>query len=246
MATLTKDGIPFYIQIRESLREQISHGILELGQKLPSEDELAATYGVSRMTVRQGITDLISAGLLYRRHGQGTFVARSHIERDHTRLTNFFESCREKGINPCARVLCRELLSADEKVAKALLLNQGDPIIRIETLRFVNGIPITLHDTQLPLKLFPQLLEIELESLNLDSRHVWEVMESYGTKVSYCVQRLEARLADGYLSTLLEVEQGSPILYGERVLYADDGIPVKYADCYNRGDKFSLTIEMKR
>src|SRR3990172_190280 len=120
------EGIPLYVKIGEWLREKITEGELERGQKLPSEDELAAQYGVSRMTVRQGITDLIEDGLLYRRHGVGTFVAFPHVERDHSRLTNFFESSNSKGIQAKACILSLDVLPAKHKIAKSLDLPEGE------------------------------------------------------------------------------------------------------------------------
>ncbi|UCF27827.1 MAG: GntR family transcriptional regulator, partial [Chloroflexota bacterium] len=104
------DGIPLYVKIRESLREKITSGEIERGQKLPSEDELAAQYGVSRMTVRQSTSDLIDDGLLYRRHGVGTFVTLPHIERDHSQLTDFFENSNRRGMNARAAILKLEVI----------------------------------------------------------------------------------------------------------------------------------------
>ncbi len=73
-------GIPQYIRIRESIRERIKNGSLNRGGKnFPPEEELAASFGVSRMTLRQSLSDLIEEGLLYRKHGVGTFVALQHL-----------------------------------------------------------------------------------------------------------------------------------------------------------------------
>ena len=121
------EGIPLYVKIREALRSEITQGILTRGQKLPSEEELSIKYGVSRMTVRQGIADLIDEGLLYRRHGVGTFVAFPHVVRDHSRLTNFFEISKSKGIDARALVLSLEVLPAKQKVAKALDIPEESP-----------------------------------------------------------------------------------------------------------------------
>lgn len=244
MNPLPKNGIPFYIQIRETLREQISRGLLEAGQKLPAEDELAVQFGVSRMTVRQGLASLIDEGLLYRRHGMGTFVSNSNVERDHRRLTNFFESCRLGGKVPGARVTKFETIPVSQAVAEALNINPGEPVIRITTLRTMNGKPVTLHDAQLPVALFPRLKTAQPDELGLEERHVWELIESYGYSLSHVTERLEAQLADEQLAQTLEVAPGSPILYGARVLYAVDGTALKYADCYNRGDKVSLTVNL--
>ena len=246
MPILTKNGIPLHIQIRESLKAQIAQKLLTPGQKLPSEDELAAKYSVSRMTVRQGLTSLIDDGLLYRQHGIGTFVSNSDVERDHRRLTNFFESCRRQGKEASAQLLQFEVIPVGRTVAESLQITTGDLVIRIVTLRAIDGKPVTLHDAQLPVALFPQLQIANPQELQLESRHVWELIEDYGYALSHVTEQLEAQVADEYLAGLLNISVGSPILYGARVAYATNGTPLKYADCYNRGDKVSLTVELLR
>ena len=99
------NGLPQYIRIRESVRQRIQNGELNRGEKLPPEEELAASFGVSRMTLRQSLSDLIDEGLLYRKHGIGTFVAFQHFARDHSHLRNFFESSKADGIAVDEQVL---------------------------------------------------------------------------------------------------------------------------------------------
>lgn len=235
------DGIPLYTQIRKTLRDEIINKVLVPGQKIPSEDELAVRFGVSRMTVRQGISDLIDEGLLYRRHGVGTFVAQPHFDRDHSRLTSFVESAKEEGIDLVIQVLIADILPAKLKVSQSLSLQEGDLVVRVKTLRYATGIPITVHDTYVPYKLFPQLLQEDLEA-----HHLWEIFDTYGYPVKRAIQRLEAREADEEIAKLLGVDEGFPILYKERTVYLDDGTPVEFTYCYNRGDRYSLTIVLNR
>ncbi len=239
-------SLPRYIQIRDALHRRIREGDLQPGEKLPSEDQLAVEFGVSRMTMRRSLGDLIDAGLIYRRHGLGTFISKTTIERDHSRLTDFFESCRLSGHVPDARLLYKESKEVPVHIAHALSLQAGEPVIRLATLRSVDGSPITYHDAYLPAYRFPDLLVAEPASLNLDSQHVWQLIEAQGYTVANVVEKLEAQIADRALAGLLEIKAGDPILYGQRVLYSDDGIPLKYADCYNRGDRFSLTVVLAR
>jgi GntR family transcriptional regulator len=242
MPVLNKsEGIPLFTQIRNSLRDDILNKVLVPGQKIPSEDELAVQFGVSRMTVREGISELIDEGLLYRRHGVGTFVAQPHFERDHSRLTSFVETAKEDGIDLVVRLLIADILPAKLKVAQSLSLQEGDLVIRVETLRCVEDIPITLHDSYVPYKLFPQLLQEDLQG-----RHLWDIFESYGFRVKRALQRLEARESPDEIAQLLEVDEGFPILYKERTVYLDDGTPVEFTYCYNRGDRYSLTIVLNR
>lgn len=243
---INSTGIPRYIQAREAIHAQIQAGELQPGNKLPSEDQLAAQFGVSRMTIRKSLDDLIAAGLIYRRHGVGTFISQSTVQRDHTKLTDFFESCRLNGRTPEARLLKKEILPANEKMAEALGLIPGDLLIRLATLRLIEQTPITYHDAYLPVKLFPDLVDADAESLGLESQHVWQLIEKQGFNAANVVERLEAQISDEAIASMLSMSAGGAILYGERVLYSDDGTPLKYADCYNRGDRFSLTIVLER
>ena len=237
------EGVPLYVKIREDIREDINKGIVKRGEKLPSEDELAARYGVSRMTVRQGITDLIDEGLLYRRQGVGTFVAQLHVERDHSRLTNFFEISKMNGVQVSERILKLEVIPAKLQVAKALSLPEGEFVICIKTLRFTENVPVTIHEAYVPHRLFSQLLQEDLDSM---TRDLWGFYEREGYKVKRAVQRLEARQADEEMASILLVDIGTPILYKERILYADDGTPIEFLYCYNRGDMYSLTVTLLR
>jgi len=238
------DGIPLYVKIRESLREKISTGELERGEKLPSEDELAALYGVSRMTVRQGTSELIDDGLLYRRHGVGTFVTLPHIERDHSQLTDFFDNTNLRGLNARAAILDIEILPAIPKIAHQLLLKTNESLIHIKTFRQIDEILVTLHDSYIPHKLFSEFVQGDL--LTFEVQHLWSKFAEKGYPVKWAKQKIEARLADPYLSKLMQINPGSPILFKERTVYSEDGTPVEFSYCYNRGDMYSLTVTLNR
>src|SRR5512140_137284 len=235
------DGVPIYIQIRESLRAEITGGNLKRGEQLPSENELASKYNVSRMTIRESIEDLVDEGLLYRRHGVGTFVAYPHLQRDHTRLTSFFDKAENEGLQIQAKLLKLEVIPAKAKVAEALDIPVGSHVIRVKTLRYANSVPITVHDAYMPHKLFPNLV-----NENLEVQHLWTLFEKAGHRVKRAIQRLEAREATKDVAALMKIKEGAPILFKERTVYADDGTPVEFTYCYNRGDIYSLTVALER
>lgn len=235
------EGVPVYVRIRESLRSRIAEGTLKRGEQLPSEDDLARGFGVSRMTVRKSLEDLLDEGLLYRRHGVGTFVALLHLDRDHTRLKDPMEREDGEGIDGCTTLLSLEVTPAQQKVARALCFSPGDSVIRIQTLRLANGIPVTLHDSHIPHALFAPILDqvFEVEAL-------WSVFEQRGYRVRRAIERIEARQATMDIARLMRTRAGMPILYKERTVYADDGTPVEFTYCYNRGDVYSLTVGLER
>jgi GntR family transcriptional regulator len=222
------------------LRTEIAQGAFKPGQKLLSEDELASQYGVSRMTVRQALTDLIDAGIVYRRHGVGTFVSQAHIERDHSKLTNFFETAEEEGILARASVLVGEVIPAKRQVAAALNLQEGEPVIRIKTLRYANDVPVTVHDAHEPYKLFPDLLKKNFERL-----HIWTHMEEDGYRVKRALHKIDARDADEEMAQLLDIE------IEDRFCTRTNGLcgrwhASRFTYCYNRGDTYSLTTVLSR
>jgi GntR family transcriptional regulator len=242
MAELIRsEGIPIYVQIREALRAEITREVLKRGEKLPSENELASQFKVSRMTIRESIEDLVDEGLLYRRHGVGTFVAYPHLQRDHTRLTSFFDKAESDGVHVRATLLNKDVLSAKPKIAQALDIPVGSKVIRVKTLRFVDNVPITVHDAYVPHELFACIL-----NENLEVQHLWTLFEKSGYKVKRAIQRLEAREATKDIAHLMKIKEGAPILFKERTVYADDGTPVEFTYCYNRGDIYSLTVALER
>jgi GntR family transcriptional regulator len=242
MAELIRsEGIPIYVQIRETLRGEIISEVLKRGEKLPSEQELASQFKVSRMTIRESIEDLVDEGLLYRRHGVGTFVAYPHLQRDHTRLTSFFDKAENEGIQVRATLLIKEILPAKPKIVQALDIPVGSKVIRVKTLRYADNVPLTVHDAYVPHKLFECIIDE-----NLEVQHLWTLYEKCGYKVKRAIQRLEAREATKDIAHLMKIKEGAPILFKERTVYADDGTPVEFTYCYNRGDVYSLTVALER
>jgi len=102
-------------------------------------------------------------------------------------------------------------------------------------------VPITVHDAYVPHLLFAYILDE-----NLEVQHLWTLFEKRGYKVKRAIQRLEAREATKDIAHLMKIKEGAPILFKERTVYADDGTPVEFTYCYNRGDIYSLTVALER
>jgi GntR family transcriptional regulator len=144
-------------------------------------------------------------------------------------------------VHASADLLLMEVIPAKQKVAKALDINAGDAVIRVKTLRYADGVPITIHDAHIPHKLFSTCITKELDVQNL-----WSLYEKCGYRVKRAIQKIEAREATKELSKLMQIKEGAPILYKERTVYSDDGTPVEFTYCYNRGDIYSLTVSLER
>ena len=92
-----KSQSPLYQQLMARLKNDILAGVYPSGARIPSEQLLCETYGVSRVTVRKAMLDLVQEGLLVRRQGKGTFVADERIQRDLLQITSFSAACRQNG-----------------------------------------------------------------------------------------------------------------------------------------------------
>ena len=242
MATNTSTtALPQYVRIRESLRERIDQGEFRRGEKLPSEEELSTFYGVSRMTLRQSMSDLVDEGLLYRKHGIGTFVALQHFARDHSHLQNFFETSRLNGLSVDEKILEMDVIPARFQVAKALGLDEGEQVIHLKTLRIVEGNPVTIHEAYFSHEKFSNFTESNVDTLSKD---LLAYYQSCGFKVRRGVQRIDARSAEPEVAQLLEIDECASVLYKERTLYTEEGIPVEFLNCYNRGDLYSVTFNL--
>src|ERR1700687_2665493 len=110
--------LPRYYQLKEIMRERVRAGEWKPGDLIPSERELGETYGISRMTARQAITDLVNEGLFYREQGKGTFVSRNKITQQLIRLTGFSEDIKARGQRPGSKIISAKMVPADETIAE--------------------------------------------------------------------------------------------------------------------------------
>lgn len=233
---------PLYFQLKERVREQIEAGILKPGDKLPSERELSLSYGMSRMTVRQGLTELANEGLLYREQGKGTFVALPKISQGLMKLTSFTEDMLRRGLRPGGLVLSLGVVEANHHTAAALDLGEERRVYRFERLRLADDHPMALEITHLPYHLFP-----DLAGEDLSNRSLYAILESkYGVRVERASQSLEPVVANHYEAEILGIAPGAPLLLLERVTYSAGERPVEYVKSLYRGDRYKFVVELSR
>src|SRR5215831_7729035 len=131
--TLSKDlPIPLYHQLKTLLLEQIRTGEMKPNDRLPAEDELAATHGVSKATVRQALNELAVAGVLRREQGRGTFVAEPKLTQGPRELTSFSAEMHKRGLSPTSKVLKQDIVKAQADVAEKLQIAEGSRVIRLK------------------------------------------------------------------------------------------------------------------
>jgi GntR family transcriptional regulator len=156
----TNSPVPKYYQLKEIIRGRIESEELGEGQLIPSERELCESYGISRMTARQAVMELVNEGVLYREQGKGTFVAGKKVQQEAERLTSFTEDMRERGMEASSVVLEVEVEPAGPVVARFLRVEEGERIIRLKRLRNADGEPMALETSHLLYGVASGVLEV--------------------------------------------------------------------------------------
>src|SRR5690348_5357562 len=156
--------LPRYYQLKEIMREKIRSGEWQPGDLIPSERELGEQYGISRMTARQAITELVNEGLFYREQAKGTFVSRHKITQQLIRLTGFTADIRGHGQRPGTEVLSARMVPADETTADRRSIKLGLLVCRLNRLRLTDEEPLALEVSHISVIGCEKLLEEDLEN----------------------------------------------------------------------------------
>ena len=222
--------------LRGRLRELVSDS--HAGTRLPGERELAAEWGVARMTLRAAVDSLVTEGLLERRHGSGTFVAFRPVLRM-LGLTSFSEDMRSRGLVPSARVLEFRTIEADTALAERLQIPGGSPVFSFSRLRLGSGEPMAIENVRIPVSYAPQLTAADLEG------SLYEVLASrYKIVANAASVLIEPTLADEGSRVLLEIDADQACLRLRMVDADRTGRIVMLASCLYRGDKYQLRAEV--
>jgi GntR family transcriptional regulator len=233
------NGTTVHTQIEEWLAGAISVGRLAPGDRLPSEQQLAAWFGVSRMTLRHALGELARRGLVIRAVGRGggTFVAEPKLEQDFTTLAGFSEQLRRHGLTPGARVLAAAEHQAGPASAAALQIAEDDLVYGIRRIRLADGRPLLLEHSQFPAAVFPGMLECRLDG------SLYELLEvKYGQLPHHARERLEPVTASVREAEALEVAEGAPLMLVERTAYSRAGQALEFARDLFRGDRTRVVV----
>ncbi len=233
--------IPLYHQLYEILRSHISSGIWQPGDMIPPESELKRQYGVSQITVRQALNILVDNGLIYRRRGQGSFVAQPVITSNLTYIVNFADDMRRRGLEPHTEMLDTHISPVSTATAKLLRVEIGEEIVAIRRLRYANGEPLSIENSCLLHRYVPGILQYDFSTRSLS-----EVLASeYDIVLVSAEQTIRAQLASPETASRLQVEEDSPLLVIERVSYSQRSIPVEFLRIIYRADRYALHCELK-
>ncbi len=235
--------IPYYVQIKNAIREQIENGLWPPGYKLLGEPELCHLFDVSRTVVRQALGELATEGLITRSRGKGSFVSEPKIgESLVQKLTGFYHDMVDRGYEPQTEVLEQAVVRATKKIANNLQLGMGTQVFKLARKRSINNEPIVLVTTYIP-----QAMCKGLEEEDFTNQSLYETLEKkYGLFLASGIRTVEAVSANEYEAQLLDIEKGAPLILLDSISYLKDGTPLEYYHAVHRGDRTKFEVELLR
>lgn len=214
---------------------------LQVGQAIPSERRLSSDLGISRLTVRAALDDLVRDGYLERRHGAGTFVSEPKIAQQLT-LTSFSEDMRRRGMVAGSRTIELRETHAGAAVGRALNISPDARVKLIRRLRLADGEPMALETLHVPAAIVPGLTPELLE----DSSFYDLLEREYGVVIASGTQSIEPTVTNEEESELLGVPLHSPAFLFERTSRTESGETVEFVRSLYRGDRYRLVAELSQ
>jgi len=232
--------VPRYHRIAEALRERIRVGELASGARLDNQRQLAKSFGVTLMTLRQALELLEREHLITRRHGLGTFVAAPSVDYDILQLRRFAGDLSAKGEHVATRLLGTRFAAADRRVAEALRLAGRPRVFVLDRLRLVDEHPMSLQRSFLPSPLGDEVIRADLALTPLH-----QVLEfKLGVVVRRASETVSAVRLGRREARDLGCRAGVPAFESERVSYDAGGAPVVFDRAFIPGDRFRITREL--
>jgi GntR family transcriptional regulator len=214
---------------------------LAVGDAIPSERQLSTDLGVSRLTVRAALDDLVREGLLVRRRGSGTFVSEPKIAQELT-MTSFTEDMRRRGMVPASRTLDLRIVPAGAHLGRLLRVSPSEAVVVITRLRLADRETMAIETLHVRESLIPGLTAADLEE-----RSFYELLEvRYGVVIASGTQTIEPTVTNEDESSALGVPLHSPAFLFERTTQTGAGDVVEYVRSIYRGDRYRIVTELNR
>jgi GntR family transcriptional regulator len=235
MASIDRSNpLPLWAQVLEDLRRRLAGG--EFAAQFPTDNDLIGHYGVSRHTVREAVRRLQDEGVVNRERGRGTFVTAPAIERSWGAgvVYSLFRSVESQGYEQRSEVLDLSE-TTDEAVANRLALAVGEPLVRLERLRLVDGKPLAHDVVWLPAAVARPLLGVDFTHTALYD----ELASRCGVRPTAGSERVHAVVPDRVVGELLGLGPRQAAFAMERTSHAAIG-PIEWRETLVRGDRYSF------
>ena len=224
-------------ETRERVLELIEP--LNVGDSIPAERQLGHDLGVSRLTVRAALDELVREGYLVRRRGAGTFVAEPKVAKG-IAITSFSDDMRARGLTPASRTLALHVELAGARLGRILHVSPSEQVLSVKRLRLADGEPMAIELLHTRASLVPGLTATDLEENSFYDL----LADRYGISIVGGTQIVEPTVTNEEESEVLGVPLHSPALLFERVTRASSGDVVEFTNSTYRGDRYRIVSEI--
>ena len=212
---------------------------LGVGDSIPSERQLSADLGVSRLTVRAALDELVREGYLVRRRGSGTFVSEPKIAQELT-LTSFTDDMRRRGMTPGSRTLDLKVVPAGARLGRLLHVSPSEAVVVAKRLRLADRETMAIETLHVRESLVPGLTAAELEEGSFYAL----LRDRYGVVVAGGIQTIEPTVTNEEESAALGVPLHSPAFLFERFSRNEAGEIVEFVQSTYRGDRYRIVTDL--
>ena len=238
---MTKTG-PLYYQIKEDIKQRIANQEFAQTGLLSTEKELCDYYQASRVTIRKSIELLITEGVLERGFGKTANIKCDRVPRDLNSLDGLHEELSKKGIKCSSYILSSECITVPEELRQKLDLTDIDQLLKIQRIRYANGIPLCYQDIYLNATLIP-----DLDTTQLVSHSLYGIIEQdYNIHIHHGNQNIQAIVSDYRVSSLLELPTPTCMLLITRTVYDEKNAFIEYSESQYIANRYSLNITLFR
>lgn len=235
------DGIALHLQISLLLKDGITSGRYRPGDRLPTEEELCRTHGVSRVTVRRALQSLETQGYIERRPRLGTFVrGAAAVLSMPSPIDEYLRQVADRRKLSRHVVLAFGPAAASAEVACSLQLHEGDPVLRVERLRVMGDLPIAHTTVYLPAAVGKHLRKSDFAKHPLST-----LLAREGIHYGRIDMVTRARLATPSLAKALKAAVASPLVDVQRIGYSTAGTPVEFQLLAGPSDRFETHVTIR-
>ncbi len=223
---------PLYVQLYGILRGQVVSGELAPGDLIPAESELVTTYGVSRITVRAALDQLVHDGLIDRQRGRGSFVKAPAIPDSRACMVSFTDQMLAAGREPGTRIAGVARGRAEDLGLAASPFERDEPLVRVDRVRLVDGVPAAVMRSFLPDRRVPGLAATSFAEHGPQQSLLFVLERRYGLPLDQGEETMAPGTIAEPLASLLGIAVGSAIIVKSCLVRDVAGEPTLYEDSY--------------
>ena len=231
--------MPIYLQLREIIRNKIEEGEYLPGTAIPSENKLAETFGINRLTIRNAVDALVNEGLLRRVQGKGVFVVGKKNELSIEEHAGFVGSSFENDPRISIKELQKSEREAGNKYANLFGLEVEDEIYYIRQMHSINNAETSIEEFFIPKNILPSL-----DVINSSVFTFRDILSFYGIKLKKMTQSLRIIKGSAKVRKMLNVPEGVAIMHLECDFYNEDNVIIAHSISNIRSDMQSFTVSM--